>query len=158
MIFRTVGKNSKDHSPEIVYIQFNVTQKPSNQCSMSFVVINMSDIIKESLTVATTIFYHKHPEFFSGKASIISVSSSVPYSSPYLTSLFIFAFMCRKYNIWGMDKYVIYGNINMQENSTNETFNVTEPFKAKYPDYEHLVNMGYHDIEKYVAAATYKGT
>jgi len=152
MIFRTVGKKYSDDSPALVYIQFIINQKPTDQCSMSFVVCNMGNVIKESLQVATTLFYNRHPEYFAGKASIISVSSSIAYSSPYLTSLFLFAFMCKKYNMWNFDKCVIYGDIDINGNSSNESFSITEPFKLKYPDYKHLYNMSYNDIEKYLAA------
>lgn len=154
MLIYTVAKANNEHSDKLVIIgiQINIYESDYNINGIRFNVINCSSDVGNSLMRATVIMRNRNQKLFDNKNIIVSITSSSLYTSPYLTSLILYCYMCWKYKIYPLEKYVIFGDVNNDGKSTNETFDIVDTFNKYFPDKKLLYNMSYDEIEAKVAA------
>lgn len=153
MITYTVAKSNASNTNKLVIIgiQFNIYESDNNIKGIKFKLMNCSNQVCDSLTRATMLFQSKNSELLNNKSITVSLTSTSIYKSPYLTALILYCYMCWKYKIFPPEKYVIFGDLNNDGNSTNETFSIINNFNKYYPDKKLLYNMSYDEIEAKVA-------
>lgn len=151
MIFRTLGY----YKENIVIVNINIEIKiiGTGKSNVGFTVKNLGNEIQNSLIKATNIFAKYNLEFFVDKDIIVEVSSSIPYTSPYLTSLFLVAFACSKLKL-DPPRALIIGDIDKNETVNHQDYNIVKNAKEQniFTEYQMWIDLSYDDIIKRLSA------
>jgi len=154
MKLTTIAKRVIDNSVILnsinVDIKADVYDRNIMAKSVKLVGSNVDYASKTSLINAVILFIIK----LNPSDSIpieISIESEKPYSGNYLTSLVYYALCCWKFKLMPYSKIVIVGDLLSDGTSTNETFNITSEFHAKYPNYDLLLNKSASELYELAA-------